>query len=255
MRKITALLFLFFILTTALVAEQTSDAKVIASYEVTGSQISGLPDDHGKIWTRVRTLVASDLLRLVNRFELFEVEERPDQLQTDGFALLNEDLETFTLALSLKSAQLAFFDRKPEEVESFQKTIVHEQAHILSLQGTQFDRSDSPSGPLEIDEGVLKAGSYLNQFHARFWKKAFPGRGTETVSDADAAVLFKKLRASFVSEYAATGPVEDFAESFSAFVTEAKPKGSAIKNLKVKFFYDWPELVSMRTEIRKGLTP
>ncbi len=53
----------------------------------------------------------------------------------------------------------------------------------------------------------------------------------------------------FVSDYAATSPEEDIAESFATFVLKPKPTGDTLADEKVAFFYDYPELVKLRGEM------
>ena len=57
----------------------------------------------------------------------------------------------------------------------------------------------------------------------------------------------------FISEYAATNPVEDIAESWTEFVMRPKPIGTSIADKKVLFFYEYPELVQIRGEILQGV--
>ena len=60
-----------------------------------------------------------------------------------------------------------------------------------------------------------------------------------------------------MTEYAATNPSEDFAESFMVFVLKEKPAKSTAdfihKDQKILFFYDFPELVEIRDFIRNNL--
>jgi hypothetical protein len=112
---------------------------------------------------------------------------------------------------------------------------------------------DEGDGGLALDEGTLRKDAFLNRFYESFWQKAYPDRGTETRSDAEGSALYAQAPNSFVSEYAATGPLEDFAESFSSFVIGAKKEGDSIAARKILFFYGYPELVALRNEMRKGL--
>ncbi|MBK9051223.1 MAG: hypothetical protein IPL78_09985 [Chloroflexi bacterium] len=48
-----------------------------------------------------------------------------------------------------------------------------------------------------------------------------------------------------MTDYAATNPAEDIAETFMAFVLEPKPNGDTIAEEKVLFFYQYPELVAI----------
>ena len=69
----------------------------------------------------------------------------------------------------------------------------------------------------------------LNQFYQTFWKdyvlEEFPTKYSFYVRNQDA----------FVSDYAATNPAEDIAETFRVFVMEEKPTGNKIRDKKVRF--------------------
>ena len=56
-----------------------------------------------------------------------------------------------------------------------------------------------------------------------------------------------------MTDYAATNPGEDIAESWTHFVINDKPSGDSIADQKVRFFYDYPELVELRDKIRARL--
>jgi len=49
-----------------------------------------------------------------------------------------------------------------------------------------------------------------------------------------------------------THPAEDIAESFTYFVFTPKPTGNSIKEQKIAFFYEYPELVKLRSDILNG---
>jgi hypothetical protein len=52
-----------------------------------------------------------------------------------------------------------------------------------------------------------------------------------------------------VSEYAATSPAEDIAEAWAFFLLSPKPELDSISSEKILFFYEYPELVALRTQI------
>ena len=61
--------------------------------------------------------------------------------------------------------------------------------------------------------------------------------------------FYKKYQDQFVGDYAVTHPAEDIAESFTHFVFSPKPAGESIRDQKVRFFYEYPELVELRGQI------
>lgn len=228
---------------------------VVASYPVHGGVLEGrAAEEHRRIWASIGAFVPGSLWGLVDTVELFLPPENLPEgaAATDGYASLNENGLTFTLGLNLDSARAAFLDRDPEALGEYRRTVLHEFGHVLALQASQRDESETVRGTLVIDEGTLVPGAYLNLFFDRFWKPSYPGRGPETTSDAEGSALYQKSPGAFVTEYAATGPLEDFAESFAVFVTEPLPTGTGLRDQKVRFFSGWPELVSLRDQVLRA---
>ena len=54
----------------------------------------------------------------------------------------------------------------------------------------------------------------------------------------------------FVSDYAATNVIEDFAESFMVYVIEDAPIGDSVAAEKLRFFEAIPELAAIRDRLR-----
>ena len=105
------------------------------------------------------------------------------------------------------------------------------------------------------------SASYLNAFGDRFWTgdvyetwiNAFLTIHQGEVYKTALHEFYSKYPDQFVSEYAATNPVEDIAESWTEFVMRPKPTGTSIGDQKVQFFYEYPELVEIRREILQGV--
>jgi hypothetical protein len=65
--------------------------------------------------------------------------------------------------------------------------------------------------------------------------------------------FYKTHQDQFVDDYATTHPTEDIAESFAYFVFNPKPTGNSVREQKVAFFYEYPELVELRANILGNL--
>jgi len=248
----------FLVVAGPLVAQTEKDdsSNVVATYAVHQGKLTDKPSpDHQKIWAVVTSFVPRSLVDLVDTLEFFEVpqDQKDEDLVTDAYAEQNENGQSFTLGINLDNARLAVIDQDPDTRLEFYKTIAHEFGHVLSFQASQMDATETVTGTLVIDEGTLKPDAYLNQFYEKFWKKRFPGHAPAASSDADGTKLYQENPGVFVTEYAATGPLEDFAESFAVFVTEPLPSGQGVRDDKVRFFSGYPELVNLRDEFRRGL--
>ena len=158
----------------------------------------------------------------------------------------------------------------------FVHTTIHEFAHILTLENDQVPPDTSLSREAiaageESDvaracttfytgEGCALSNSYINQFFTKFWADLYYNEfqdveWAETDEEYEEKLIefYESYSDQFVTEYAATNPGEDIAESFTYFVLQEKPAGNSIADQKVRFFYDYPTLVAMRTHIRGEL--
>lgn len=196
------------------------------------------------------------------------------------------------------------------EINALKSTLIHENAHIITLSASQsdndllgyeelcdddwkecdddeirrtFTQKAAACAPNFYDEwsGCLKDDSYLNKFFQKFWVDVYPEYyygGNQIISINE---FHKKYYDQFVTQYAAKHPAEDIAESFRAFVLwdeetiayhkkVCKMEGwnlitpwwkwcdkiyrdNSIWEEKIRFFYDFPELVEMRDFIRSNL--
>ena len=150
-------------------------------------------------------------------------------------------------------------------------TVIHEFAHLLTLNDSQvttdfpvfeafdnhqiFDREAALCPNYFIQEGCSNPDSYLNTFFYRFWPDIFAewqAINAETDQDLlDQALshFYQKYTGQFVSEYAATSPSEDVAETFMYFIFVPIPTSTTIAAQKILFFYEYPELVALRGRI------
>jgi len=228
---------------------------------------------HNKIWTTFTSLVPSHQIRDIREFHIYtdgpdgvlgEVRQHPDNPKE---WILRLDLEdTLDLNGEIKSAEVYH-------------TIIHEFAHILTLREGQL-RLDTDlyygTGLPDPDtyynnevercptyfpgEGCSVASSYINKFFVTYWADIYGSHPTNTM-DANASAgiedatheWYHERADQFVTDYAATNPAEDIAESFTAFVLKDKPNGDSIADQKLRFFWDFPELVKLRELMRVRL--
>ena len=104
-----------------------------------------------------------------------------------------------------------------------------------------------------LPEGCSRPGSIVGDFQIKFWSKYGADATDWNRTDQDAAALYADHSDAFVSEYAATNPVEDLAETFATFVLSDKPTGATEKDQKVSWLYNSPLMASERMRIRAAL--
>lgn len=207
-----------------------------------------------KLWNHSKKIIPSEFIKKITKFEI----------NTDGYQnvmahVISEstDQSKWRLALDIKDS-LNSDGSFNDEIDN---TVIHEFMHVITLNDTQLkDKVDPYSGTYTVDEGTLTKDSYLNKFYNKFWKsieKDFNESSTSKGAEDDTMgenQFYEKYKDQFVSDYAATNPVEDIAETFRVFVMEDAPIGrDQIKDKKVMFFYSFDELVKYRSEIRTNL--
>jgi len=208
-----------------------------------------------KIWGEIVKIVPKEFINKISKFEV----------NTDGIDNVlayvkpeNMDLSKWRIAVDLKDA----YDEDENYLKEFKETLVHELAHLITLNKDQMkDLKSEMSTTYTVEEGTLKNNSYLNIFYNKFWTDRIKEH-TKLLSDVQYDEMekqdklldfYEKYKDEFVSDYSATNPPEDIAESFRCFVIEDKPKNDSIRNKKVLFFYDFNEFVEYRNQIRSAL--
>ena len=181
-------------------------------------------------------------------------------VSTDGvdntlaFVNLNEDnIEKWNIAIDPA-------DYTDGGNKDFIHTVIHEFAHIAFLKRSQIKLNDNGAcNTYSITEGCTLENSYLHQFYTRFWADIIQDNPSaladEDAQDEDEVYEFyEKYSTHFVSDYAATNPVEDVAEVFVRFVLENKPSvPQNVAQEKVAFLHQFPKLLEFRNTIRNKL--
>ena len=154
-------------------------------------------------------------------------------------------------------------------------TLLHEFGHLLTLNSKQvsvdrlvfynpddknfYERAVSACDQYFTGMGCSAPDSYMNEFFNRFWKDLYTEwQDIDLEADENTRHImldgfYKIYRDQFLTDYAATSPAEDIAESWAYFVLSPKPELDSIANEKILFFYEYPELVALRQEILNRL--
>lgn len=196
---------------------------------------------------------------------LIPAEIRPQLVELELFADANDDTEAFVAAINendLSRWEIGFnLTTVWNDAQEFQESRVaynsiHEFAHILTLNNDQINvgGSESTCENFFTGEGCSTQSSFINAFFNNYWSDIYNESQSFEIDDDDAFFAFyDKYEDRFVSEYASTNPGEDIADSFTIFVLTDSPSSNQIKDQKVRFFYEYPELVELRTLIRSNM--
>ncbi len=232
------------------------DPSVAATYPVSGRTLGGDPTPrHLQAWNRITELVPDRYLNLLTGLEI---------LEGDGDAaayVYPDDNDPTRWVMGIDVSGM-------DDAEEFTHTIVHELGHLVTLNSDQvppvpvnsrYDAVAEACRTYFTGEGCALDGSYMGLFAERFWNDILDEwLALDEITDEDAyweaADRFWSRHADrFISDYAATNPGEDIAETFAWFVLNDRPAGDTVAEQKVLNMWDQPELVSLREQIRSGL--
>ncbi len=225
-------------------AESGSDEgpAVVASYRVTQPERITLNDGtaderHQRVWSLFARISPDAFTHAyVNTFEI------ADDAASDILAYVHDDDGDGYWSVGVNVGSFGA-EGKREDI----LTLIHEFAHIVTLNQTQVVHGGTCI-TYDTGDGCATAQSYLHAFVQRFWPES---ERTRAVSGED---VYARAAHKYLTEYAATSPEEDIAESFALFVLESsKREGTTVADQKAAFFYAYPELVTLRNTIRKGL--
>ena len=154
----------------------------------------------------------------------------------------------------------------------FTFTLMHEFGHLHTLNSKQVaidrlllrnpedaairDRAVSACPQYHTGTGCSQPNSYLSEFFNRYWKDLFSEWQEIEAEVEEDEIYYSRLgefykiyQDQFLTKYAATSPTEDIAESWAFFVLSPKPALNSIADEKILFFYEYPELVTLRQEL------
>lgn len=155
----------------------------------------------------------------------------------------NGDVSRFNLGLSIGG-----FVRPSSWTDlALVHVVIHEYAHILSLNAAAIEALPSSGGPCATHQPwpthCAREASLIEAYRDLFWPNG---------------VALARREAAFVSGYAETNVEEDFAETFASWVLEphAFPDGTVLGE-KAEFLAKQPELLEIRAFMRAhlGLAP
>ena len=261
-------------------SDSNQDMTTLVTYQVNGDQISdpsyekvskSLKKDQqntasqDQAWQFFTTLIPLQDRQMVSEYEVF----------TDGPGNVLAAVEQSDNDPDKWMIEIDVEDLQDKNELAF--TLVREDGHLLTLNSQQvpadikvfndpnndelYSQEAAACPTYFTDEGCSKPNSYINTFYSRFWAPiASEWEKIDNHSnDSDPTEYYNMLYAfyqkhsdQFVDDYATTDPSEDMAETFAYFVYSPKPTGHTLKDQKILFFYDYPELIQVRDQILKN---
>ncbi|WP_298779878.1 putative zinc-binding metallopeptidase [uncultured Polaribacter sp.] len=213
-----------------------------------------------KYWNYLNEKLPEKLLtKYISKLQLFS-----DGTQEELGAITPLNTNNTTWEIALDTTDFNFKNNNQKYILDYTHTIIHEFGHLLTLNPEQVtitkdEYQDDKKGYL-TSEGYAKKDSYLGKFVQKFWKTKLLNKWDkiDTIEDENKKLeqlydFYLDNKNCFLTDYAAESPEEDIAEAWTFFVLNNKPTHNKIKHKKVLFFYNFPELVAYRNQIRKNL--
>lgn len=214
----------------------------------------GQTDTYIAVWNKIAALLPDDLSdKYVEEFDIYKNDK------DDTIAFVDDEDGNGKWRIAINEVMYS----KQSKREQYM-TPIHELGHIISLNKDQMNfvnsgisSSNRKCFTLSLDEGCLKIDSYLYKFYSTFkndfWGKSEP----EIEKTLSNNTKRKEFYNNFVTEYAATNEVEDFAESFTYFVVNSnnyERQNLNDKEIKIASMYNYTELVKIRKQMRAALS-
>ncbi len=163
---------------------------------------------------------------------------------TDGYSYIlgtcSAQDEMTADSFDIRIDKYDFFDEEGNclDVYKMLATMVHEYGHALTLNAGQIEVSVLEEGFSYNDISIYKEDSYMKAYYDRFY-------------EGEKCREYAFYPEDYVDEYAGeSGIYEDIAETFMVFVTGSEPDEASVAAEKIRFFYEYPELVGIRQYIR-----
>ena len=247
---------------------------LLTSYQIIDNHLA-YPEDQ-PVSANLRPLQTDRLLHVTlwaNYAALIPPSARPELIEVHIFTDGGDGTLAF-VERTIDDPHLWALGLDPQDIQDFGNlnlTLIHEYGHLLSLNSNQvppnmdlfydpdndaiYAAAENACSTYFTGEGCAKADSYINVFYQRYWADIFDEWLTiNNLEDADEYYtamddFYTRYRSRFVSDYAVTNPEEDFAETWAYFVLQPEPAGDSMADDKLRFFYEYPELIALRRQI------
>ena len=213
--------------------------NVLACYPVTDGQTEISDPEDAAVWEYLCSILPLNSRQKIAEFRLFtdgasNVLAYTSPIQ-DGGAV---DNARFSISIDYYDV----YDENGEKRDwsKLTYTILHEYGHVLLEDETQVDLT---VGENTHDPAGFVDGSFRKGFYDAFWKDL----GNSGVGDYD------RDPTRYVSRYGANYFHEDIADTFAVFVLGDQPQGDSVAQDKLRFFWNDPEMTTLRRAIRQNL--
>ena len=224
------------------------EATITHNYTIADQLVlpSSAPDQHEDYVDQLRVILPPRYRSHIDQFIVFR--DHPRDLA--AFVAVESDGRQTQWVYGVSAEEIK---ESPTSALSAE-LMVHEFAHIFTLD--QVISSQAPLGSCHEyfdDSSCFPQGSYLAAFISEFWDDALLDELVMAAENQrpDRALkrLYNRWDSEFVTEYAATSPAEDFAESFAWYVLGLDATKGTIAAEKIDFMSRYSDIRSYKSHI------
>ena len=223
----------------------------VATFDVRGDTLvlsdatSELGERAATVWNRFVELVPPEERSMVSTFELMDV-------TYEGAHVYPTDADPARWVLGVSEGLGRDLD----------ETLLHEWGHLVTLSASEVPPNPNSLGckTFFTGEGCALPDSTFARFVSAFWPQELIDEADRIYDIEPENEYFDAIDAflaehegEFVTEYAATNPGEDLAETIAVFILTDRPDGDEVRDDKVRFLWDDPVFVELRDRIRESL--
>jgi hypothetical protein len=122
----------------------------------------------------------------------------------------------------------------------------------------QFAQAQTSSCSGYFDEiGCYTTGSYRSEFVQEFWDDVLHDEVIQATKSRNANralfQLYERYKSDFVTDYAATSPAEDFAETFAWYVLDEETEWGSVAPQKIRFMDSLAQIRDYEEEILNNI--
>lgn len=204
--------------------------EIVKNSEILGIEDAEFEKASKEVWEEIKKIFPSNVLKNIKYYNPFSTSKLEEGSATYGGFISKDQNGDCVIAVNVSLG-----------METIPYTFYHEYGHYLSLNDDQFIESTSMTDCAlkSYYDLKLKDNAYLKNFFNKFYKYTYD----DMIAGKDSYYFFLRHQNEFVSMYASTSLLEDFAESFACFMIDYKDeKGRG----KVEFFENYPDFVQLK---------
>lgn len=221
------------------VTDADQNLEILSKYEINDDgTISGCiaGDQHEVLWEKAKKIIPFELIKDIKYFTPFKINQENPNAAIAGFMSPGDDIDgdqqawSIGVNVNMDESQLPYI-------------LIHEYGHFISLKDAKMTLNDKLKPKAE---GGKLLQSFIEHCNGHITDEF------EVINESNQYLFYARHKDDFVTMYAATNFMEDFAESFARFITNSPCNTDRLLK-KRNFFENDQHLLSLKKKILENL--